>query len=139
MTGRLGTAVATALCLTLGLLAGVPRAYADMTVATYKDARVSGGADQQDVLLAYLAGVVDALTKANEAATHAGAPIFCLPPGSEGLDTRPVQSLVDKFIDYNEQTQPSFAASAKKVSVGSVTLIVLTNLYPCPSKGDGKG
>ncbi len=139
MTGRLRTALAVALCLAMGLLAGMPRAYADMTVATYKDARGSGGADQQDVLLAYFAGVVDALTKANEAATHAGAPLFCMPPGSDGLEPGPVQSLVDKFIDYNIQTQPAFAKSTKEISVGSITLIVLTSLYPCPSKGDGKG
>jgi hypothetical protein len=131
--------VALLLGLVAALAVGVPRAFADMTVATYMDARASGEAGQQDVVLAYLAGVLDGLTKANQAATKGNGPLFCPPSGSDALQARPLQALVDDFIKFSTQTQPSFAASAKEVSLGSITLIVLTNLYPCPSKGGGKG
>lgn len=133
LAGILG-AVALAAALT-----GARNAWADMTVATYQDARASKAAGQQDLALAYLAGVLDGLTKANEAAAKAGGRLFCPPATSEALQARPLQSLVDNFIDYSTRTQPSFAASAKEVSLGSVTLIVLTSLYPCTTKGTGKG
>jgi hypothetical protein len=137
MSGWRGAALLLGLVATLAV--GVPRAFADMTVATYMDARASGEAGQQDVVLAYLAGVLDGLTKANQAATKGNGPLFCPPNGSDALQARPLQALVDDFIKFSTQTQPSFAASAKDVSLGSITLIVLTNLYPCPSKGGGKG
>lgn len=127
------------LVLALSLMLGASRAFADMTVSTYMSARASGDTGQQNLLLAYLAGVLDGLNKANESATTAGAPLFCQPQGADQLQPQPLQTLVDNFIKFSTRTQPSFAASAKEVSVGSVTLIVLTNLYPCPSKGDGKG
>ncbi len=120
-------------------LIGAREAWADMTVATYIDARASKAAGQQDLALAYLAGVLDGLAKANEAGAKAGARLFCPPADAEALQPRPLQALVDNFINYSNQTQPSFAASAKEVSLGSITLIVLTNLYPCTTKGGGKG
>jgi hypothetical protein len=116
--GPAGLVLAAALALRWG-------ARADMSVATY-------------LAFAYLAGLLDALTKANQAATKAGAPLFCPPAGSEELEAQPLQALVDKHIAYSNQNQPGFAASAKATSLGSMTLTVLTSLYPCPSKGDSK-
>ena len=72
-------------------------------------------------------------------ATKSSGQLFCPPNGSDALQARPLQALVDNFSKFSTQTQPSFAASAKEVSLGSITLIVLTNLYPCPSKGGGRG
>ena len=106
------------------------------TVATYMDARASKAGGQQDLALAYLAGVLDGLTKANEAGNEGGA--ASARRRRRSAPAAPAAGPRRQLHQLQHAGAALFAASAKEVSLGSITLIVLTNLYPCTTKGDAR-
>ncbi len=87
----------------------------------------------RNILILTSESVGESLTLANEAATHQGTPLFCLPP-----TVRLNGVMMNELIQQTYRDISSQRSDKDKMTVSQVALIGVTKLYPCvrPTKAN---
>jgi hypothetical protein len=140
-TGLFAHAAASALAsgVAAALVLQPTAAHAEMTVEGYMTSRASPERRVVEFAVGYLAGVLDGIARANEAATTVGRPLFCPDAGEGGLHLEPVAEGYDQYLQIARGTRPDFSEFARSVSVGATLLVFLSQEYPCEDLPSGVG
>ncbi len=120
--------LAAALCL---LVTPAMQARAASTVETYLANEETEDESGRLANLYYLAAVLDSLTAANRNALAQGYALFCPEDPDVTMSAAALHDFIDDRIAYARRYEDDFERYSRTVTVGTVGLQVMAEVFPC--------